>query len=106
MREATARHEGSRFKGGGPKKQHHRKQPILDRSEATETGKVKWFDVDRAFGFIITDEGPEVFIHVGVLRRYGLDESHIANTPGKRLRFKTQPGVVNETPVVVAVFEE
>jgi len=95
-----------RARPNGVKKPHHRKPPIIDRSEATESGKVKWFDIDRAFGFIISDAGPEVFIHVGVLRRYGIDENRVANAPGMRLRFKTQPGVINATPVVVAVFEE
>lgn len=89
-----------------PKKQHHRKPPIIGRSEATETGRIKWFDTERSFGFVISDTGPEAFLHVGVLRRYGIDETRVANTPGLRLRFKTQDGVINSTPIVVAVFEE
>ena len=27
------------------------------------TGKVKWFDAERGFGFIAADDGPEVFVH-------------------------------------------
>ena len=27
------------------------------------TGRVKWFDVSRGFGFIINDQGQDVFVH-------------------------------------------
>ncbi|MFV0459290.1 MAG: cold-shock protein, partial [Actinomycetales bacterium] len=31
------------------------------------TGKVKWFDVDRGFGFLATEGGEEVFLHASAL---------------------------------------
>lgn len=31
------------------------------------TGKVKWFDTERGFGFIASDEGAEVFLHASAL---------------------------------------
>ncbi|MDR1428038.1 MAG: cold shock domain-containing protein [Bifidobacteriaceae bacterium] len=31
------------------------------------TGKVKWFDEERGFGFIHGDDGAEVFLHVSAL---------------------------------------
>ncbi|PJI94003.1 cold-shock protein [Luteimicrobium subarcticum] len=31
------------------------------------TGKVKWFDTERGFGFIASDEGGEVFLHASAL---------------------------------------
>ncbi|QTE29841.1 cold-shock protein [Pengzhenrongella sicca] len=31
------------------------------------TGKVKWFDTEKGFGFIASDEGNEVFLHASAL---------------------------------------
>ncbi len=31
------------------------------------TGKVKWYDAERGFGFLATDEGEEVFVHASAL---------------------------------------
>jgi CspA family cold shock protein len=31
------------------------------------TGKVKWYDSEKGFGFLTSDEGEDVFVHKGVL---------------------------------------
>ena len=31
------------------------------------TGKVKWFDADKGFGFITAEDGSQVFLHASVL---------------------------------------
>lgn len=46
------------------------------RQQETETerlsGKVKWFDPVKGFGFVIADEGgPDILLHANVLRNFG-----------------------------------
>jgi CspA family cold shock protein len=48
-------------------------------------GVVKWYDAARGFGFILpNDGGKDVFVHVTVLRRAGIDELQ----PGQNVRIE------------------
>ena len=52
-------------------------------------GTVKWFNVNRGFGFITPDEGgQDAFVHITAVERAGisgLDE-------GQRVEYELQPG--------------
>jgi CspA family cold shock protein len=54
---------------------------------AVPTGKVKWYDVEKGFGFLATEEGDEVFVHASALPT-GLD----ALKPGSRVEFGIADG--------------
>ena len=51
------------------------------------TGPVKWYDADKGFGFISSDEGDEVFVHVSTL-----PEGVAALKPGTKLEFGVVDG--------------
>lgn len=51
------------------------------------TGKVKFFDVEKGFGFLATEEGDEVFVHASALPA-GVD----ALKPGSRVEFGIADG--------------
>lgn len=39
------------------------------------TGVVKWFDVDKGYGFLKPDDkSPDVFIHITALKRAGIED--------------------------------
>lgn len=50
------------------------------------TGKVKWFDAEKGFGFLATEEGQEVFLHASALP----EGATIA--PGARVEFGVADG--------------
>ncbi|PWJ55208.1 cold-shock DNA-binding protein family [Quadrisphaera granulorum] len=64
------------------------------------TGKVKWFDAERGFGFLATDDGEEVFLHASALP---------AGTPtvkqGARLEFGVADGRRGKQALSVKLLE-
>lgn len=45
------------------------------------TGRVKWFDPSKGFGFVVADEGgPDILLHANVLRNFG--QSSVADAAG------------------------
>jgi CspA family cold shock protein len=42
-----------------------------DGPEGAESGSVKWFNVNKGFGFITTDAGEDVFVHFRSIRGQG-----------------------------------
>ena len=51
------------------------------------TGKVKFFDEDKGFGFIASDEGAEVFLHISAL-----PVGTTSVKPGSRVEFSVADG--------------
>lgn len=43
-----------------------------DDTTRTLSGRVKWFDPTRGFGFVVAEEGgPDILLHANVLRNFG-----------------------------------
>ena len=34
-------------------------------------GHVKWFDIDKGFGFLVLEDGGDVLLHANVLKNFG-----------------------------------
>jgi cold shock protein len=48
-------------------------------------GKVKWFDSDRGYGFITTDDGEDIHVHESQVEKAGLTTLN----KGQRVEFYT-----------------
>ncbi len=49
--------------------------------DRTISGRVKWFDPSKGFGFVVADEGgPDILLHANVLRNFG--QSSVADAAG------------------------
>jgi CspA family cold shock protein len=51
------------------------------------TGKVKWFDAEKGFGFLSQEDGPDVYV-----RSEALPEDVTALKPGQRVEFGIAQG--------------
>ncbi len=64
------------------------------------TGKVKWYDADKGFGFLTRDDGGEVFVHSTALEPAGT-----ALRPGQRVEFGVAEGRRGTQALQVKVLE-
>ncbi|WP_281249016.1 cold-shock protein [Marinospirillum alkaliphilum] len=60
----------------------------LGGDDGREEGVVKWFNVNKGFGFIIRDAGGEVFVHFRSIRGTG----HRTLREGQRVKFAAVDG--------------
>jgi cold shock protein len=64
------------------------------------TGKVKWFDVDKGFGFLARDDGGDVYVHAS-----SLPEGITVLKPGARVEFGVAEGRRGEQALSVRVLD-
>jgi CspA family cold shock protein len=65
------------------------------------TGKVKWFDAEKGFGFLARDDGGDVFVHTSALPP-GIGTL----TPGQRVEFGVAEGRRGEQALSVRLLEQ
>ncbi|MFC4056330.1 MULTISPECIES: cold-shock protein [Actinomadura] len=64
------------------------------------TGKVKWYDSDKGFGFLTRDDGGEVFVHSSAL-----PGGVTTLRPGQRIEFGVVEGRRGQQALQVRVLE-
>ncbi len=74
---------------------------LTNASEMAHTGKLKWYDQEKRFGFVIPDEGgSDVFLHRSVLRQYGLREETMIKGVPVRFSLEAKPGLRPEVTAI------
>ncbi len=64
------------------------------------TGKVKWYDTEKGFGFVASDEGEDVFVHASALPA-GVPDLK----PGSRVEFGIVDGRRGKQALSITVLE-
>ena len=78
---------GGGFGGGGPRP---RRAPPDPSTAVSVSGRVKWFDDAKGFGFVASDDGgKDVFVHISVLGPSGI--SHLAEGQAVNMRVVDTP---------------
>ena len=54
----------------------------------TSNGRVKWFNDAKGYGFIVRDEGPDVFVHYSAIE----GEGYRSLTAGQAVEFMLEEG--------------
>lgn len=65
------------------------------------TGKVRWYDVDKGFGFLATDDGEDVFVHASAL-----PDGTTSLKQGARVEFGVVDGKRGKQALSVVVLEQ
>jgi len=74
--------------------------PPQDKGVPVPTGKVKWYDTDKGFGFLSKDDGGDVFVH-----QSALPQGVAALKPGTRVEFGVAEGRRGEQALSVRVLD-
>ena len=64
------------------------------------TGKVKWFDAEKGFGFLSQEDGPDVYLHADAL-----PEGMTTVKPGARVEFGIAQGRKGDQALQVRVLD-
>lgn len=64
------------------------KAVAVEHEPVRETGKVKWFNVDKGFGFIIRDNGEDLFVHFRAVNAGGVSRLN----EGQRVEYQIGQG--------------
>jgi CspA family cold shock protein len=65
------------------------------------TGKVRWYDVDKGFGFLATDDGEDVFVHASAL-----PDGMTSLKQGARVEFGIVDGKRGKQALTLTVLEQ
>jgi CspA family cold shock protein len=77
-----------------------KRESIEKQRSAVPTGRVKWYDTEKGFGFLTRDDGGDVFVH-----KAALPEGVADLKPGQRVEFGVVESRKGNQALTVKVLE-
>lgn len=64
------------------------------------SGAVKWWNSSKGYGFLVTDEGSDVFVHRSECEKSGLKDDL---SEGEKVQFDVAPGKTGKGPKAINI---
>lgn len=76
----------------------------MSEANSFQVGKIKWFNAEKAFGFISLPEGGmDIFVHANQLRKSGINR---ILREGEKVQFRQETGPKGQFAIDISLLDQ